>query len=210
MTLGECYRNSYQSQNGESAMASIKGSETERNLLTAFAGESQARNRYTYFAAQARQDGYVQIAEVFLETADHEREHARRLFGLLEGGDLTIQAAFPAGVVGGTSGNLKAGAAGEHYEWSQMYPSFAATAKQEGFNAIAAQFLAIAAAEKQHEKRYLALAANVDGGLVFQRSTAVTWRCRKCGYGHQGVGAPKTCPCCGEPQAWFELLAENY
>jgi rubrerythrin len=191
-------------------MASLKGSQTERNLLTAFAGESQARNRYTYFAAAARKEGYMQIADIFCETADQEREHAGRLFGLLEGGDLTIQAAFPAGVVGSTGTNLKAGAAGERFEWTQMYPGFATVAKEEGFKAIAAQFLAIAVAEKQHEKRYLALAANVDAAQVFQRPGPVTWRCRKCGYVHEGAGAPNLCPCCGEQKAWFELLVENY
>ena len=191
-------------------MASLRGSQTERNVLTAFAGESQARNRYTYFAAKARDEGYIQIADVFCETAEQEREHARRLFGLLEGGDVSVQAAFPAGVVGATSANLKAGAAGERFEWTEMYPGFATVAKDEGFKAIAAQFQAIAVAEKQHEKRYLALAANVDAGAVFARPSPVAWRCRKCGYVHQGTGAPKLCPCCGEMQGWFELLGENY
>ena len=191
-------------------MASLKGSQTEKNLLTAFAGESQARNRYTYFAARARDEGFIQIADIFAETADQEREHARRLFGLLEGGEVLVQAAFPAGVVGSTSANLKAGAAGERYEWTEMYPGFARIAQDEGLKAVAAQFQAIAVAEKQHEKRYLALAANVDAGRVFQRPAAVTWRCRKCGYLHEAAAAPKVCPCCGDPQAWFELLGENY
>jgi len=188
----------------------LKGSQTEKNLLTAFAGESQARNRYTYFAGRAREDGCEQIAALFEETADQEKQHARRLFGFLEGGEVEIQAAFPAGVVGDTGANLKAGAAGEHYEWAEMYPSFAEVAKEEGFRQIAAVFRAIAVAEKQHEKRYLGLLANVEAGAVFKKPQPVVWRCRACGYLHEGPEAPKLCPACAQPQAHFELLGENW
>ena len=188
----------------------LKGSKTERNLLTAFAGESQARNRYTYFASQARKDGFIQIADIFEETANQEREHAKRFFSFLEGGEVEIQAAFPAGVIGATLDNLKAAAAGEHYEWTQMYSSFAQVAQEEGFGQVAALFTAIAVAEKQHEKRYLGLAANVEAGTVFKKEQEVVWRCRNCGYLHTGKEAPKLCPACAHPQAHFELLAENW
>jgi rubrerythrin len=191
-------------------MARLKGTKTEQNILTAFAGEAQARNRYTYFASQAKKDGYVQIADIFEETANQEKEHAKRLFKLLEGGDLTVSAEFPAGVIGSTVDNLKAAAAGENHEHSDMYPSFANVAKEEGFNDIAAIFEAIAVAERQHEKRYLDLAANIESGRVFERSESQTWRCRNCGYLHQGTGAPETCPACDHPKAHFELLGENY
>ena len=184
-------------------MSSLKGSNTERNLLTAFAGESQARNRYTYFASKARKDG-------FEETANQEKELAKRFFKFLEGGDVEVQAAFPAGVVGSTAQNLKAAAGGEHYEWETMYPEFAATAREEGFEAIAKVFEAISVAEKQHEKRYLDLAANVEAGTVFKKKKKVVWRCRNCGYLHEGEEAPATCPACAHPQAHFELLAENW
>ncbi len=188
----------------------LKGTQTEKNILAAFAGESQARNRYTYFASKARKEGLVQIADIFAETADQEREHAKRLFKLLEGGEVEVSAAFPAGVVADTASNLKAGAAGENYEWTEMYPSFAATAREEGFENIAAIFEAIAVAEKQHEKRYLGLAANVDAGAVFKKDGSVVWRCRNCGYLHEGNEAPDSCPACAHPQAHFELLAENW
>jgi len=188
----------------------FKGSQTERNILTAFAGESQARNRYTYFAGQAKKDGFVQIADIFEETANQEKEHAKRLFKLLKGGDVQIQAAFPAGVIGTTLENLKAGAAGENYEWTDMYPSFARVARDEGFDAIAKIFEAIAVAEKQHEKRYLALAANIESGKVFRKDKPVVWRCRNCGYLHEGAEAPKVCIACAHPQEQFELLAENW
>ncbi|WP_027369402.1 rubrerythrin [Desulfovermiculus halophilus] len=191
-------------------MARLKGTKTEQNILTAFAGEAQARNRYTYFASQAKKDGYVQIADIFEETANQEKEHAKRLFKLLEGGDVTVSAEFPAGVIGSTVDNLKAAAAGENHEHSDMYPSFAKTAKEEGFTDIAAIFEAIAVAERQHEKRYLDLAANIEAGRVFERGDSQTWRCRNCGYLHQGTGAPETCPACAHPQAHFELLGENY
>jgi len=191
-------------------MAELKGSQTEKNLLTAFAGESQARNRYTYFASQAKKDGYVQIQSIFEETANQEKEHAKRLFKFLEGGEVEITGSFPAGVIGSTLENLKASAAGENYEHTQMYPGFAKTARGEGFDDIAAVFEAIAVAEKQHEKRYNALVANIEGGKVFKRDTEVVWRCRNCGYLHTGKEAPDTCPACAHPQAHFELLGENY
>lgn len=188
----------------------LKGSKTEKNLLTAFAGESQARNRYTYFASQARKDGFVQIADIFAETADQEREHAKRLFKQLQGGEVEICAAFPAGVIGTTVENLTEAARGEHYEWTEMYPSFAKVAKAENFNEIAGIFTAIAVAEKQHEKRYNELRANIEAGRVFLREQVVVWRCRNCGYLHSGKEAPKVCPACDHPQAYFELLGENW
>ncbi|HUT93526.1 MAG TPA: rubrerythrin family protein [Thermoguttaceae bacterium] len=191
-------------------MGSLKGTKTERNLLGAFAGESQARNRYTYFAGAARKEGFVQIADVFEETANQEREHAQRFFKFLEGGDVEIQAAFPAGVIGTTSENLRAAAAGEHEEWETLYPGFAAVAREEGFDAVALVFEAISVAEKQHEKRYLGLLANVEAGTVFRKDKKVVWRCRNCGYLHEGEEAPKACPACAHPQAHFELLAENW
>lgn len=191
-------------------MTDLKGSLTEKNLLTAFAGESQARNRYTYFASQAKKDGFVQIQSIFEETANQEKEHAKRLFKFLEGGEVEIKAGFPAGVIGSTRDNLKASAAGEHYEHTEMYPGFAKTAREEGFEAIAAVFESIAVAEKQHEKRYLDLAANIEAGRVFKRDTEVVWRCRNCGYLHTGKEAPEACPACAHPRAHFELLGENY
>ncbi len=191
-------------------MANLKGTRTEKNLLTAFAGESQARNRYTYFAGKARKEGFVQIAHIFEETADQEKEHAKRLFKFLEGGDVEIQAAFPAGVIGSTAENLKAAAAGEHHECESMYPEFAKVAREEGFETIAKTFEAIAVAEKQHEKRYLGLLANVEAGTVFKKDKKVVWRCRNCGYLHESEEAPKVCSACAHPQAHFELLAENW
>jgi len=191
-------------------MAKLKGTQTEKNLLTAFAGESQARNRYTYAASQARKEGFVQIADIFEETANQEREHAKRLFKFLEGGDVEVQASFPAGVIGTTAENLKAAAAGENYEWTDMYPSFAKTASEEGWEDIAATFRSIAVAEKQHEKRYLGLLANVEAGRVFKKDSSVVWRCRNCGYLHEGTEAPQVCPACLHPQAHFELLGENW
>ncbi len=191
-------------------MANLKGSRTEKNLLTAFAGESQARNRYTYFASQARKDGYVQIADIFAETADQEKEHAKRFFKFLEGGEVEISAAFPAGVIGTTLENLKAAAAGEHYEHTEMYPGFARQAREEGFDAIAMVWEMVSVAEKQHEKRYLDLAANIEADRVFKRDQEVVWRCRNCGYLHVGTAAPEMCPACAHPKAHFELLAENW
>lgn len=188
----------------------LGGTQTERNILTAFAGESQARNRYTYFASQAKKDGYEQIAFIFEETANQEKEHAKRLFKLLEGSDVEIQAAFPAGTIKGTAENLKASAAGENYEWTDMYPSFAEAAAKEGFKDIAVIFRSIAVAEKQHEKRYLSLLKNVEGGVVFKKDQSVIWRCRNCGYLQDGPEAPATCPACAHAQAHFELFVENY
>lgn len=191
-------------------MKSVKGTRTEKNLLTAFAGESQARNRYTYFASQARKDGFVQMAGIFEETANQEKEHAKRLFKLLEGGELEVTASFPAGVVAGTLENLKGAAAGENHEWTSMYPEFARVARGEGFEDIALVFEAIAVAEKQHEKRYLDLAANIEDNRVFKRNSEVVWRCMNCGYLHKGKDAPAECPACAHPQAHYELLGENW
>ncbi len=191
-------------------MTALKGTQTEKNILTAFSGESQARNRYTYFTSQAKKEGYVQIAAIFEETANQEKEHAKRLFKLLEGGEVEITGAFPAGVVGTTLENLKASAEGENYEHTQMYPGFAKVAREEGFDAIAAIFEAIAVAEKQHEKRYNDLAANIEAGSVFKKAEKTVWRCRNCGYLHEGTEAPGMCPACAHPQAHFELLGENY
>ena len=191
-------------------MGSLKGTQTEKNILTAFAGESQARNRYTYFSKQARKEGFVQVADIFEETANQEREHAKRLFKLLEGGEVEIVGAFPAGVIGQTVDNLKASAGGENFEWTEMYPGFARTARDEGQEAIAMIFEAIAVAEKQHEKRYLDLAGNIMADKVFKREESVVWRCRNCGYLHEGTEAPEMCPACAHPQAHFELLGENW
>jgi rubrerythrin len=194
---------------GEGKMK-LGGTQTERNILTAFAGESQARNRYTYFASQAKKEGFEQISFIFEETANQEKEHAKRLFKMLEGSDVQIQAAFPAGVIGTTAENLKASAAGENHEWSDMYPSFADVAVKEGFTDIAAIFRSIAVAEKQHEKRYLSLMKNIQSGMVFRKDKPVVWRCRNCGYLHEGSEAPNKCAACDHPQAHFELLGENY
>ena len=191
-------------------MGSLQGTQTEKNLLTAFAGESQARNRYAFFASQAKKEGYVQMADIFIETANQEKEHAKRLFKFLEGGEVEITGSFPAGVIGTTLENLKASAAGENYEHTEMYPGFANTAREEGFNGIAAVFEAIAIAEKQHEKRYVDLAANIEAGKVFKRDEKTVWRCRNCGYLHEGSEAPEPCPACDHAQAHFELLGENY
>jgi rubrerythrin len=191
-------------------MNSLKGSRTEKNILTAFAGESQARNRYTYFASKAKEEGFIQISLIFTETADQEKEHAKRLFKLLEGGKVTVEAAFPAGVIGTTSENLAEAAGGENYEWKTMYPDFAKIAKEEGFSAVATIFESIAVAEKQHAKRYEKLKANVDSGRVFKKDTPVVWRCTNCGYLFEGTEAPKACPACAHPQAYFEVLGENY
>jgi rubrerythrin len=190
-------------------MAEFKGSATEKNLITSFAGESQARNRYTYFSGKAREDGFVQIADIFEETANQEREHAMRFFKFLEGGMVAIDPAFafPAGVIGTTAENLKAGAAGENYEWTDMYPGFAKVAREEGFDKVAKAWEAIVVAERQHEKRYLGLLANVEAGTVFKKDAPVVWRCRNCGYLHEGPEAPAACPACAHPQAYYELLA---
>lgn len=191
-------------------MSSLKGTRTEQNLLKAFAGESQARNRYTYFASKAKKEGYDQIAAIFEETAFQEKEHAKRFFSFLEGGELEITAAFPAGIVGTTLENLKAAAAGENCEYTDLYPGFAKVAREEGFEAVAMVFEAISIAEKQHEKRYLDLAANIDAGKVYKKDSSVVWRCRNCGYLHEGEEAPDMCPACAHPQSYYELLGENY
>lgn len=188
----------------------IKGTKTEKNILTAFVGESQARNRYTFFASKARNEGFVQIADIFEETASQEKEHAKRLFKLLEGGEVEVQASFPAGVIGTTAANLGESAGGENHEWTSMYPGFAKVAREEGFEPIAKIFEGIAVAEKQHEKRFLDLKINIESGKVFKRDNTVAWRCRNCGYVHQGASAPETCPACAHPQAYFELLGENW
>jgi len=189
---------------------SIRGTQTEKNLITAFAGESQARNRYTYFAGAARKEGLMQIAAIFAETADQEKEHAKRFFKFLEGGEAEVAAAFPAGTIGTTLENLHAAAAGEEYEWTEMYPSFAKVAREEGFEQVAKAFEAISIAEKQHHKRYHDLAGNLEAGRVFKRNGKVVWRCRNCGYLHEGDEAPKVCPACLHPQSYFELLGENW
>jgi rubrerythrin len=190
-------------------VAKFKGSRTERNLLTAFAGESQARNRYTYFAEKAREDGLVQIANIFAETANHEKEHAKRFFKFLNGGEVAINWSFPAGVIGSTYDNLLAAAGGERYEHTEMYPGFAEVAKEEGFVRVADVLEAVCVAERQHEKRYLELAANLKDGLVFKRNEEVVWRCLNCGYLHMHKEAPEVCPACISPQGYFEILGEN-
>jgi rubrerythrin len=189
---------------------SIVGTQTEKNLLRAFAGESQARNRYTFFASVARKEGLMQIADIFAETADQEKEHAERFFSFLEGGEVEISDRYPAGKTGSTLDNLKAAAAGEEHEWMELYPAFAKTARDEGFKVIAAAFEAISVAEKQHGKRYSDLAANLEAGRVFRRNDKIVWRCRNCGYLHEAQEAPKSCPACLHPQSYFELLGENW
>jgi len=191
-------------------MGSIKGTKTEQNLLKAFAGESQARNRYTYFSSVAKKEGFIQIADIFEETANQEREHAKRFFKFLEGREVEITASFPAGKIGTTAENLKAAAAGEKEEWSMLYPGFAKTARDEGFEDIAKAFEAISVSEKQHEKRYLGLLSNVLKNEVFKKQNSVVWKCRNCGYIHTGDVAPESCPACLHPQAHFELLSENW
>ena len=188
----------------------IKGSQTEKNILTAFAGESQARNRYTYFASQAIKEGYEQISAIFAETAGQEKEHAKRLFKLLEGGEVEIAAAFPAGVIGSTKDNLEESAAGENYETTEMYPEFAQIAEGEGFKDIATIFRSIAVAEARHRDRYLALAKNIADGKVFKKDKPVRWVCRNCGYVYEGAEAPSICPACAHPQAHYEVEAANY
>jgi rubrerythrin len=189
---------------------SIRGSQTEKNLLTAFAGESQARNRYSYFAGAARHEGLVQIAAIFEETANQEKEHAKRFFKFLEGGEVRITETFPAGLIGTTLENLRHAAAGEEHEWTALYPGFARVAREEGFKQVAAAFEAISIAEQQHHKQYRTLADNLEAGLVFKRNGKVVWRCRNCGYLHESEAAPNVCPACLHPQAHFELLGENW
>ena len=188
----------------------LKGSETEKNLMAAFAGESQARNRYTYFSGKARKEGFRQISEIFEETANQEREHAKRLMKLMQAGEVEITGKYPSGMGTSTVENLRAAASGENYEWAEMYPSFAAKAREEGFQDIAKVFDAIAVAEKQHEKRYLELAGNIENNTVFKKDKAVKWRCMNCGYVHEGTDAPEKCPACDHPQAHFEELGENW
>lgn len=189
---------------------SIKGTQTEKNLLIAFAGESRARNQYTYFASAAKKEGLVQISSIFEETANQEKEHAKRFFKFLEGNGVEITETISAGKIGTTLENLREAAAGEEYEWDEMYPAFAKVAKEEGFAEIAAAFSAIAIAENQHRKRYKELADNLEAGRVFKRDDKVIWRCRNCGYIHESKAAPKLCPACIHPQAHFELLGENW
>ena len=189
---------------------SIKGTKTEKNLLAAFAGESQARNRYTYFASTARKEGFEQIANIFLETAEKEKEHAKIYFKHLEGGDVEIMAAYPAGVIGDTKSNLEAAAAGENMEWTTLYANFAKIAREEGFLEVAISFEQISKVEKFHESRYRKLIANIAGNEVFKKKTTVKWHCTNCGYVHEGPEAPKECPTCKHPQSYYEVLAENY
>jgi rubrerythrin len=191
-------------------MASIKGSKTEKNLLKAFAGESQARNRYGMFSSQAKTEGLVQISQIFENTAEQERVHAKRYFSFLEGGDVEITASYPAGKVGTTAENLKAAAAGEHSEWETLYPEFASVAETEGFTSVASAFRTIAKAEKYHEERYLDLLKQLEDGTVFEKKEAVTWVCVKCGYPHHGTSAPVKCPACHHPKEYFFIFSEKY
>jgi len=189
---------------------SVKGSQTEKNLLAAFAGESQARNRYTYFASAARKEGYEQIANFFMETAENEKEHAKIFFKHLEGGEVTITAGYPAGVIGNTKANLEASAAGEQMEWTTIYHNFASVAKEEGYAEIARAFEQIAKVEQFHERRYRKLIESVTNGEVFKKKSTTKWHCINCGYVHEGSEAPKTCPACLHPQSYYEVLAENF
>ena len=191
-------------------MATLQGTQTQTNILTAFAGESQARNRYSFFAKTAKKEGFVQIASIFERTAEQERAHAKTLFKLLEGGEVEVTASFPAGTIGTTMENLEASAAGEEHEYQEMYPSFAQTAKDEGFPVIAAVFTAIAKAEQQHARQYRTFIDNLKSGRVFQRDDTVAWYCSKCGYVHEGSEPPKKCPACAHPRSYFELLGENW
>ena len=187
----------------------IKGTQTEKNLLKSFAGESQARNRYTYFASKAKKEGFEQIAAFFDETAAQEKEHAKLFFKFLEGGMVEITASFPAGVIGNTAENLLAAAEGEHEEWDLLYPEFARIADEEGFPKIATAFRLVASVEKRHEERYRKLLQNIENDEVFKRSGKVVWSCRNCGFLYKGEQAPQTCPCCDHPKAFFELEADN-
>jgi rubrerythrin len=189
---------------------SLKGTKTEKNLLAAFAGESQARNRYTFFASKARDEGLMQISSIFLETADNEKEHGKRFFKFLEGGDVEITATYPAGIIGETKDNLQAAAAGENLEHTKLYPESAKVAEEEGFPEVAASFKMIAMVEKQHEKRFLGFRENILKGRVFKREKSVKWKCANCGYIHEGLEAPKMCPSCQHKQEYFELLVENW
>ncbi len=191
-------------------MESLKGTETEKNLLAAFAGESQARMRYTYFASKAKKEGYEQISAIFSETADNEKEHAEIFFKHLQGGDVEIKASYPAGVIGTTEENLLAAAEGEKMEWGTLYPDFAKTAEEEGFLEVARSFRNIAKVELHHERRYRKLLANVERNHVFKKDKVVKWKCRNCGYVHEGAEAPKKCPACQHPQSYYEIWVENY
>lgn len=191
-------------------MNSIKGTRTEKNLLAAFAGESQARNRYTYFASAAKKAGFEQIAAIFLETADNEKEHAKRFFKLLEGGEVEIQAAYPAGIIGDTATNLEAAADGELLEWGNIYKDAAQVAREEAFEKVAKQFDEIAKIEKHHEARYRKLLDNLNKGLVFKKDSVTVWKCRNCGFVFEGREAPQKCPACEHPQAYFEIKADNF
>ncbi len=191
-------------------LKSLKGTKTERNLLAAFAGESQARNRYSFFASQARKEGFEQISAVFLETADNEKEHAKVVFKFLEGGEVEVTAGFPAGVIGTTEENLKAAAMGENHEHTKMYADFAKAAQEEGFPAVATAFRAIGRAEKAHDERFMGFLNNLKNDRVFKRDKVVKWRCRNCGYVHEGKDAPQACPACSHPRAFFEILVENW
>ena len=191
-------------------MKSLKGTQTEKNLMAAFAGESQARNRYTFFASQAKKEGYEQIAAIFLETADNEKEHAKQEFKFLQGGEIEITGSFPAGVIGTTAENLESSAAGENYEHRTMYPEFAKIARDEGFVEIAVSFESIAVAEKEHEKQYLALLKNIKSGKVFKKDMVVKWKCRNCGYIYEGQEAPQKCPACAHPQSYYEVWCLNF
>jgi rubrerythrin len=188
----------------------LKGSRTEKNLLAAFAGESQARNRYTFFASAARNEGFEQISSIFLETADNEKEHAKVFFKHLQGGDVEITAMYPAGVIGKTADNLNAAAEGEKLEWGTLYPGFARIAEEEGFPEVAESFIEIAEVEQFHERRYRALLKNVKEGTVFKKENTIRWHCRNCGYIHEGAEAPKVCPACKHAQSYYEVLAENW
>jgi len=189
---------------------SIKGTRTEKNLLASFAGESQARNRYTYFASAAIKEGYEQISAIFLDTAENEKEHAKKFFKLLEGGDVEITATYPAGVIGDTATNLLEAANGEKMEWTKLYVDAEKIAREEGFELVAKQFKEIAEVEAQHEKRYRKLLQNLKEAKVFKKDAVVKWHCRNCGYVHEGKEAPLKCPACDHPRAYYELLAENY
>lgn len=188
----------------------LKGTKTEKNLLASFAGESQARNRYTYFASVAKKEGYEQISGIFLETADNEKEHAKRFFKLLEGGEVEITASYPAGVIGNTAQNLEAAANGENLEWTKLYKEAEAVARKEGFEEIAKQFKEIAEVKEEHEKRYRKLLKNIKDSTVFKKDKVARWKCRNCGYVHEGKEPPRECPACSHPQAYYELLCENY
>ncbi len=191
-------------------MKSIKGTKTEKNLLASFAGESQARNRYTYFASAAKKAGFEQIAAIFLETAENEKEHAKMFFKFLEGGEVEITAAYPAGIIGDTVANLEAAAAGENLEWTKLYKEAAETAREEGFDEVAEVFKEISEVEEEHEKRYRKLIKNIQDGKVFKKDETVKWKCRNCGYVHEGKEAPGKCPACAHPQSYYEMMSENY